>query len=224
MSHERITQLELSSPAVWDEVRTRTEALAAALAAMEGCERLRLIRVGATRAVLLVAFSDEAALAEITAETIDPWVEERLQPLLAAPPETVAGEAVVVLTRVRDDDWTVHDGLDEAERVDDFVRHVARTQTVWGLYGETWARAPRDDGAEALPFWPRMELAARCIVDEWADCSPRRIELEEFVEQWLGGMDEDGIAAVISPAPEHPGVNVPPRQLADALRAEVEQT
>lgn len=109
------------------------------------------------------------------------------------------------------------DTLDDAARCERFVREVVASGKVWGLYGETWARSPAAGEVEALPVWPRRSLAARCIAGRWDSFTPRAIELDAFIEQWLGGMVEDGIVAVVLPTPAHPGAIVAPDGLAQAL-------
>ena len=107
--------------------------------------------------------------------------------------------------------------LDDAARRQRFALEVAASGMVWGLYGDTWARSPAAGEAEALPFWSSAGQAARCSTGAWEGFVPRAIERDAFVEQWLAGMDEDGIVAVLLPTPTEPGAIVGAAELGQAL-------
>lgn len=219
MAHDRITHLRLCAGTDWDTVQASIESLVAEVAAFESLQTLRLLRVADGECVLVSSFADAETLESLSRDLIDPWIEAELGPLLREPASSVAGEVTLTLARADDDEWAALEALEGRERLDYFVRCVAGTGSVWGLYDQTWARSARPDGAEALPFWAHLELAARCIGETWASFAPRRIELEAFTDQWLGGMEEDGIVAVISPTPHDPGAPIAAAELASALRA-----
>ena len=95
--------------------------------------------------------------------------------------------------------------MDAAERLDYFVRKCADFEEVWGLRNEEgWCGMGTDDGKESIPFWPEEGFAALLADDEWSDCAPASITLEEFVENWLPEMQEDGVLAAVFPTPGDP--------------------
>lgn len=210
MARQRITHLVLTPGTDWARAR---EGLAQRTGpAIAGIE-VQLVRVDDVRAVLVATADDADALARVAA-IVDPWLAELS---LAEPSTTVIGEIAWVLARP--DPWAAVDALDPVARCEHFVRRVVATGEVWGLYGKTWARSGAAGGREALPLWPDRELAARCIVGPWRTFVPRAIALAEFRDQWLGGMQEDGIVAVILPTPGDPGVVVEPTVLVETLMA-----
>lgn len=210
MTHQRITHLRLGSDADWSRACERlTERMASARAEAS----LQLVRVDDEQAVLVVSAADRDALARIDAVAIAPWLAELP---LAEPPSTVTGEMVLALERA--DPWAHVDALDEVARCEHFVKQAIAARSVWGLYDKTWARSLAAAGREALPLWPQRELAARCVAGQWRTFAPRAIELTPLLEQWLTGMQEDGIVAVLTPTPADAGVLVEPEVLAEALR------
>ncbi|HET6583305.1 MAG TPA: DUF2750 domain-containing protein [Nannocystaceae bacterium] len=210
MPHQRITHLRCEPGTDWANVRARLAALAASDG---GIAELRLVRIDEQRAVLLASADDRTVLARVDEIVLAPWLAELG---LVEPASTLVGETV--WTRDRTDAWTHVDELDEVARCEHFVRTAIETGSVWGLYDKTWARSMAAAGREALPLWPLRELAARCIAGPWRTFAARAIDVSAFVEQWLTGMQEDGIVAVVTPTPGDPGVVVEPDVLAQALQ------
>ncbi len=155
---------------------------------------VQLVRIGPCRGMVMLTGEHEAAVADVRASLIEPWfAEHRLVNAL----EVRSGEVV-----------DLSPALNREDRLAAFVGGVLRSEKVWGLYGDTWARDESGAEAEVLPFWPTAALAARCVRGRWDAFAPRAIALEAFIEQWLPGMEEDGILAAISPSPRRPGERV----------------
>jgi len=209
-NHQRITSLRLRAGVDWSRVRERLAARAASGA--EGVS-LQLVRIDDERAVLLASADDRDTLVQLDQLVLAPWLADLT---LAEPASTVVGEITWALDR--SDAWAHVDALGDVARCEHFVRRVIETGSVWSLYGERWARSGAAAGREALPLWPQRELAARCVAGPWRTFAPRAIALTDFRGQWLTGMQEDGIVAVVTPTPGDPGVLVEPDVLAEALR------
>jgi hypothetical protein len=209
MSHQRITHLRLGAAVDWSKAGER---LAARVASDPGVAALQIVRIDDERAVLLATTSEHEALVRLDG-MLTPWIAELP---LAEPPATVVGDSAWALDRA--DAWAHVDALDEVARCEHFVHEASAAGSVWGLYDKTWARSMAAAGREALPLWPQRELAARCIAGPWRTFAPRAIELQELLDQWLTGMQEDGIVAVVTPTPRDPGVVIDPEALAEALR------
>ena len=115
------------------------------------------------------------------------------------------------------------------ERFGYFIRKCADFEEVWGLRNdEGWCGMGTDNGGESIPFWPEESFAVLMADDEWADCTPESIPLEEFVKEWLPNMDEDGIFAAVFPVPGNPEapvncVTLDGLQLRDIFLEECEQ-
>ena len=172
---------------------------------------IRVVDLGGSNGLVILASADEAKLDELVRGHVEPWLAGLS---LAQAPTVETGRAVL-----RRDAASELDAMDDEARLEHFVQTVAESELVWGLYGDSWARAEPEGDAQVLPFWPTAELAARCITGAWEWFAPRSIELDAFLEQWLTGMVEDGITAAITPTAASPGVKVPAARLLAELRA-----
>ena len=103
------------------------------------------------------------------------------------------------------------------------VRKVTDFEQVWGLNNDGWAACTDDSGQPALPIWPEAELAALCAVGEWAEMAPKAIELAEFMERWLPGLERDGRLVAVFPTTRGQGVFMSPSALAEKLQEELAQ-
>ncbi len=217
MAHHAIEHLRLRPGVDWNAVETRFAELARALADHAELRALSVIRVDPVSATVMARFVDADAGQRISRDVIRPWIHRELASFMAEPVSSIAGDSVLEFTRV-DAQSASMERLEGPDRLAHLANEAAESGALWGLYDETWARSPAASGAEALPFWPTLESAARCIDGDWASYSPRRIALEPFLGQWLTGMQEDGIVAVVSPTPNDPGFVVEAERLEEALR------
>lgn len=222
MTDYALTHLRLVDDVDWAALQTRLEGFAEVVAAEPAFESLRCLRTGRHEAVLVVRCGDPPTTERISNGPARAWLLDQLAPFLAEAPNTQTGELLFGVTRAEDAALAEIEAQTPERRLERFVGIVARRGALWGLYGETWARAPHDDGIEALPFWPRMEFAARCIAEHWSGFAPREISLDEFLEQWLPGMHEDKIRAVVFPTPSHPGLSIAPDELLGLLHTTLE--
>lgn len=83
--------------------------------------------------------------------------------------------------------------LPTSKRYEYFIKKVADFEEVWGLFDDGWAISEDDNGNPLMPFWPKKEFANLCAVNEWKNYKAELIELEDFMQEWLPGMKEDGI-------------------------------
>jgi len=77
-----------------------------------------------------------------------------------------------------------------------FLEAIICADRVWGLHSdEGWAQCEAEhfSGITVMPFWSNAESARRACEDDWRDYRPGEISLEAFIDDWLTGMDEDGI-------------------------------
>ncbi|MBW3507387.1 DUF2750 domain-containing protein [Janthinobacterium lividum] len=113
-------------------------------------------------------------------------------------------------------------GLLSGERHAYFVRKVADTQEVWGLYHAGWATA-QAHGYVAIPFWPEAAFAQACASGDWEHFQPRAIALGDFLSKWLPGMASNGQLASVFPVPQGGASIAAPADLLRDMRHESEQ-
>jgi hypothetical protein len=108
-------------------------------------------------------------------------------------------------------------------RYEHFIRRVADTGQVWGLYRDGWAIGKTDDGALVFPMWPTEELAQQCAVLEWDGYAPHEFGLQELFDELLPQLESDGILPGITYTPDEYGLTPPHAQLRGDLRARQRQ-
>lgn len=88
------------------------------------------------------------------------------------------------------------------ERYRYFVNKVVDFEEVWGLYNDGWAVLGNKDNSVVMPFWPEKNFADRCIADEWTGFKPKSINLQDFLDKWLPGMEKDNRFIAVFYLPE----------------------
>ncbi|QNA90850.1 DUF2750 domain-containing protein [Massilia sp. Dwa41.01b] len=104
-------------------------------------------------------------------------------------------------------------------RYEHFVRRVAATGEVWGLYRDGWAIGKTDDGALVFPLWPSNELAQQCAVLEWTGYVPQAFALSELLDELLPQLESDGVLPGITYTPDEYGLTPSHAQLRAELQA-----
>ncbi|MES2442999.1 MAG: DUF2750 domain-containing protein [Pseudomonadota bacterium] len=111
--------------------------------------------------------------------------------------------------------------LDAAARYDHFIKKVADTETLWGLWRDGWALSADDEAGELLPVWPHRRYASLCATDEWTEFEARAIELDRWMGRWLPGLAAERKRVAVFPTPESKGPVVDPTRLEADLRSEL---
>lgn len=103
-----------------------------------------------------------------------------------------------------------------------FVKRCAEHEEVWALRDqEGWVTSAQDDGSPMLPVWPHPTYARACATDAWAGAEPEAIALDEWLDDWLPGMEEDGLNVSVFPiSPSLVSISVPHADLRRDLEAE----
>lgn len=88
--------------------------------------------------------------------------------------------------------------INSKKRYEKFIKEVSKTETVWGLKlknEDGWAVALSNEyeDAEVMLFWSDKRLAKLCIAEEWIEYEVNSITLENFMNNWLIGLDEDDL-------------------------------
>jgi hypothetical protein len=115
---------------------------------------------------------------------------------------------------------------DSQKEHDKFIKDVVRFKKVWGLkLDDNWAVSKSADfeDAEVLLFWSDKELAEACATDDWNDYKPESMETPEFLEEWLPGMCEEGIAVGANWNTDLEGIETHPISLALEIVNEIRE-
>jgi len=115
--------------------------------------------------------------------------------------------------------------LSDNKRYELFVSKVAEYGEIWSLANEEgWVTVVTDEGENCLPVWPHPDYAADWATGDWADCEPKMIPLDVWLERWTPGLDQDETLLVVLPNLKEQAVLVDPWQLDEDIRAAIEGT
>jgi hypothetical protein len=77
-----------------------------------------------------------------------------------------------------------------------FIEHIQESGQVWSLKSDDgWVvvDSAEFEDSEVMPFWSDESYAQQHCVDQWANFKPTSISLEDFIDEWLTGMAEEGV-------------------------------
>jgi hypothetical protein len=101
-----------------------------------------------------------------------------------------------------------------------FIEGIQESGRVWGLQSaEGWmvVDSTEYEDSEVMPFWSDEAYAGVHCSGEWADFKPVAMDLAEFVEDWLVGMDEDGVLVGPNWNADLEGLEIEPMEIAKRL-------
>jgi len=107
-----------------------------------------------------------------------------------------------------------------ADSLDAFVERAVTSGQIWGLASrDGWAvcASSDDDNIDVYPFWSQEAAARRHCVDEWSVFRPAAVSIDDFIEDWLPGMEEDEVLAGTDWNADLEGLEVEPAYLAELL-------
>ena len=107
------------------------------------------------------------------------------------------------------------------KRYEYFIKKVADWREVWSLWNAGWALMADRNHKEMVPVWPHPIFAEAAAVDEWVGYKPRKIELEEWLNKWIPGMEKDHRMVAVFPVVESQTTTVNPLTLKDDLGEEL---
>jgi hypothetical protein len=114
----------------------------------------------------------------------------------------------------------------DAQALQAFIDAAIRSGAVWGLeHPEGWALAASVEYEDSyvMPFWSTEAEARQCAAEEWAEYNVSGIPLEDFINTWLPGMQEDGYLVGTDWDVETAGPEIEPDDLAEALEAALDE-
>ena len=113
--------------------------------------------------------------------------------------------------------------LDGPRRYEHFIKQVADSEQVWGLYRGGWALASTDEGLPVFPLWPAKEYAELCQQNDWVECEPLSIPLDELIEELFPDLENDGVLIGVFYNSTGDSVIRPVSQLLEDLNNELEK-
>jgi hypothetical protein len=108
----------------------------------------------------------------------------------------------------------------------EFIERARVTGEVWGLLsdgGWAYCESGEFEDTDVVLFWSDRAAAEKLAEAEWSDHRAVSISLDDFIDRWLCGMDEDG--ALVGPNwdADLNGFEVDPREIADRLTEDDEE-
>lgn len=87
--------------------------------------------------------------------------------------------------------------LNNSKKYEYFIKKIVDYEEVWSLKHELgWATLGKDNKS-FFPVWAKKEYSDLCIGDEWKEYKSEKIDIYEFVEDWIPGLKEDGISITV---------------------------
>jgi len=112
-----------------------------------------------------------------------------------------------------DEQLVFEDALDPV--VQGFLETVVSTGVVWTLRDdEGFALSDRASGeGMVMPFWSDSAVADAAATGEWLEYRVVGIDLDEWLERWLPGLDGDGLMVGVDWTADLDGVDMPALEL-----------
>ncbi|WP_137222397.1 DUF2750 domain-containing protein [Shewanella sp. MEBiC00475] len=108
-------------------------------------------------------------------------------------------------------------------RYDYMVEQIKAENVIWTLQDQDGCVMLTTEDEDCIPMWPSEETAALWAVDEWKECEPLAIPLNEFQERWVSGMEDDDLFIAVFPVQEDLGVVVPPYEMNERISPKTQQ-
>lgn len=113
--------------------------------------------------------------------------------------------------------------LSAPERYGYFIEKVSEFEEIWGLRDEEgWFTSADNNGQILLPVWPHIKYASAFVSGEWLNGTPTVITLENWLNNWLPGFEDDGTSLAVFLNLDHKGAVVTARRLLDDIIEELE--
>ena len=75
----------------------------------------------------------------------------------------------------------------------------------------------QSENSVVMPFWSVESEAKRACTDDWSDYQPNPIRIDDFIDAWLHGLEEDNTLVGINWDETLEGVEIEPVILIDDL-------
>jgi hypothetical protein len=111
--------------------------------------------------------------------------------------------------------------LEAPKRYEHFIKKIADTEIVWGLFDDGWALLADDGGKKLFPFWPHKEYADMFKDVEWLKYKPKEIPVNEYIDVLLPKLNKEGVQCAIFPVKGKGGISVAPDKVIADLKEEL---
>lgn len=106
-----------------------------------------------------------------------------------------------------------------------FIKEILDNQTVWTVKDEQgYPTSTNLIGETSLPFWSLKSRTEKIIenVPAYKSFQPHEITLDEFVNRWLPGMEEDGLNVGVNwSGSKAIGYDIKPKDLIERVNYEM---
>lgn len=108
--------------------------------------------------------------------------------------------------------------LSNHQRYQHFIDKVVAHGEIWSLANSDGWVTLTSDGDNCLPVWPHADYALEWANGDWADCVPKSVPLDVWLERWTKGLTDDETWLVVFPNLKEEALLVEPSELDDDLR------
>lgn len=116
--------------------------------------------------------------------------------------------------------------INSKRRYENFIKRVSESMTVWGLKSEDgWCvcESNEHEDTAVMLFWSDEAYARQCAVEEWSHYKPTSLSLEEFMNNWIHGMNEDDLLVGVNWNVKLIGLEVEPLDLLKELEESLDK-
>ncbi|WP_088329472.1 DUF2750 domain-containing protein [Lacimicrobium sp. SS2-24] len=103
------------------------------------------------------------------------------------------------------------------QRAEYLFTTIKQQGDIWTLVDDDGAMILTSDDEDCIPVWPDEVFAQDWINGDWSQCRAYRISLEDWLQRWLPGLEEDDIQIALFPVPAEEGLILPPWEMKDKL-------
>lgn len=111
--------------------------------------------------------------------------------------------------------------LSGAKRYEYFIKFVAESMEVWGLYQNGWALAGTSTNENVFPVWPAREYAELCAKNEWSGYEAVAFSIDDFMNDLLPNLKDDAVLPGVFYTPMDTGVTPTIDQILNDLNMEL---
>lgn len=106
---------------------------------------------------------------------------------------------------------------DAEQRYHHFLQQAVTQEEIWILKDNDGCVSLSADDEDCIPVWPHPDYAKAWAGDDFTDCETYAVPLKTWLDRWVKGMAEDGVAVAVFPLADADGVVEDPETVADDL-------
>jgi len=98
--------------------------------------------------------------------------------------------------------------LPDRDRFFHFVSKICDWEEIWSIKTDDGWATVESEGRRCIPFWPHPDYAKYFASGDWQGYHPESISLENFINNWLPGMQKDSNYVAVFPNKDFQGTVV----------------